>query len=306
MGTLGHDAVAFVQEILSGENPATRNVVGYVIGSVADHFSVGANLSEALGLIEAGDWKAVEGFLVNGQTMTRAVKFSKKPVVVAPFGMCLGGGTELSMHAAACESHIELAMGLVETGVGLIPGGGGCKEMTLRALSVQEVPRTYMRPDSVESQHRLLSVFETLAKAKVSGSALEAKRLQLLRASDGITMNRRYLLASAKRRALDFASTGYRAPTPLRDIPAPGKPALAHLQLNIHLLREGEFISDHDAFIARKLAGVLCGGSVVAGTLVSEEDLLSLERDAFLSLCGEKRTQDRIAFTLKTGKPLRN
>jgi 3-hydroxyacyl-CoA dehydrogenase len=214
-------------------------------------------------------------------------------VVVAPFGFCFGGGAEMALHAVRRQVHAELYMGLVEAGVGLLPGGGGCKEMTLRAV------------DSGGSD-TLRHHFETIAMAKVSTSAMEARRLCLLSHADGVTMNRERLLNDAKQLAREIANSGYAPPVPRTDIPAPGENVLATLKLGVYMMRQGEFISDHDVKVANRVAYVLCGGAVTPGTPVSEQYLLDLEREGFLSLCGEKKTQERIAFTLKTGKPLRN
>jgi 3-hydroxyacyl-CoA dehydrogenase len=198
-------------------------------------------------------------------------------------------------------------MGLVEAGVGLIPAGGGCKEMTLRAIEMATAAAPpASRGDSVELHHTLRTIFENLALAKVSTSAFEAQSLRLLRASDGITLNRDRLLHDAKSEALALAEAGYRAPLPLTDIPAPGESVLATLKLGVYMLRQGEYVTDHDVTVANHLAAVLCGGNVTPGTPVSEQYLLDLERERFLSLCGERKSQERIAHTLKTGKPLRN
>jgi 3-hydroxyacyl-CoA dehydrogenase len=197
-------------------------------------------------------------------------------------------------------------MGLVEAGVGLIPGGGGCKEMTIRSVEAGSSIRPDARGEGVEIFEALKKNFETIAMAKVSTSAVEARRLGLLSAGDGITMNRERLLHDAKERALDIGGSGYAAPIPRTDIPAPGENLLATLKLGVYTMRQGEFISDHDVKVANRVAYVLCGGAVTPGTPISEQYLLDLEREAFLSLCGEKKTQERIAFTLKTGKPLRN
>jgi 3-hydroxyacyl-CoA dehydrogenase len=232
--------------------------------------------------------------------MTQAIKFCPRPVVVAPYGMCLGGGVEISLHGAARHPHVELYMGLVEAGVGLIPGGGGCKEMLLRALEVGG------RPDDVAAFEALKKNFETIAMAKVSTSAAEARGLGFLRDGDEITMNRARLLTDAKERARGLADAGYAAPVMRTDVAVPGENVLATLKMGVYLMREGEFISDHDVKVANWAAYALCGGKVSPGTVVSEQYLLDLEREAFLSLCGEKKTQERIAFTLKTGKPLRN
>jgi 3-hydroxyacyl-CoA dehydrogenase len=222
---------------------------------------------------------------------------------VAPYGMCLGGGTEVSLHAAARHPHAELYMGLVEAGVGLIPGGGGCKEMLLRALEAGPVGG---RGDDVPVYEALKKNFETIAMAKVSTSAAEARALGFLREGDEVTMNRARLLTDASARARAMADAGYAAPVMRTDVAVPGENVLATLKLGVYLMREGEFISDHDVKVANWAAYALCGGKVSPGIVVSEQYLLDLEREAFLSLCGEKKTQERIAFTLKTGKPLRN
>jgi 3-hydroxyacyl-CoA dehydrogenase len=224
------------------------------------------------------------------QRMTSSIKFCPRPVVIAPYGFCLGGGCEIALHGARRQAHAELYMGLVEAGVGLLPAGGGCKEMLMRARSPEALRNT----------------FEAVAMAKVSTSAAEARGLRYLSPADGITMNRDRLLSDAKEAARDLAKAGYTAPLSRTDIPAPGESVLATLKLAVHTMRQGEFISDHDAKIADRIAYVMCGGPVTPGTPVSEQYLLDLEREAFLSLCGERKTQERVAYTLKTGKPLRN
>jgi 3-hydroxyacyl-CoA dehydrogenase len=238
--------------------------------------------------------------------MTQAIKFSAKPVVIAPFGMTLGGGVEMSLHAAARQPHAELYMGLVEVGVGLLPGGGGCKEMLLRALDSAAAIRPGGRGESVEMMEAMKKAFETIATAKVSTSAHEARGLGFLNGSDRITMNRDRVLSDAKARALELVRAGYEPPQTRMDIPAPGENVLAMLRLGIHLMRQGAYISDHEVKIGTKVAEVLCGGNVTPGTAVSEQYILDLEREGFKSLCGEKKTQERIQFTLKTGKTLRN
>jgi 3-hydroxyacyl-CoA dehydrogenase len=197
-------------------------------------------------------------------------------------------------------------MGLVETGVGLIPAGGGCKEMTLRALEFAAGAAPAGARDSVELHHVMRTIFENIALAKVSTSAFEARDLRLLRPSDSITMHRDRVLHDAKTRVIALAESGYKAPLPMTDIAAPGESVLTALKLGIYMLREGEYASDHDATVATHLAEVLCGGAITPGAPVSEQYLLDLEREHFLKLCGEKKTQDRIGHTLKTGKPLRN
>jgi 3-hydroxyacyl-CoA dehydrogenase len=220
--------------------------------------------------------------------------------------MSLGGGCEVSLHAAVRRPHAELYMGLVEAGVGLLPGGGGCKEMTLRAIDSAQSLRPDGRGESVELMEAMKKAFEAIAMAKVSTSAMEARGIGFLSSCDQITMNRERLLSDAKAQALEMARSGYRAPMPRTDIPAPGENILATLKLGVHLMRQGEFISDHEVKIANKIAEVLCGGALTPGTPVSEQYLLDLEREAFKSLCGERKTQERIQHTLKSGKPLRN
>ena len=244
---------------------------------------------------------AIRGF----QQMTQAIKFCSRPVVVTPFNMALGGGCEVSLHGAARQSHAELYMGLVEAGVGLLPAGGGCKEMLLRALASAGAVRPDGRGESVEVMEALKRTFETIALGKVSTSAAEARKLGFLGDGDLVTMNRDRVLSDAKARALELAR-GYKPPAMRTDVLAPGESVLATLKLGVHLMRQGEYISDHEVKIGNKIAEVLCGGAVSPGTPVSEQYLLDLEREAFKSLCGERKTQERIQYTLKTGKTLRN
>jgi 3-hydroxyacyl-CoA dehydrogenase len=256
--------------------------------------------------IQEGEWDEIDMGIRAFQRMTASIKFCPRPVVVAPYGMCLGGGAEMALHAAKREAHAELYMGLVETGVGLLPGGGGCKEMTLHAVELAAAVHGNARAESVELMEALRRSFETVAMAKVSSSAAEARRLGFLSPGDRITMNRERLINDAKESARTKAMAGYAPPVPRDDIPAPGQNILATLKMAVYMMREGEYISDHDVKVANWVANVLCGGAVTPGTPVSEQYLLDLEREAFLSLCGEKKTQERIAHTLKTGKPLRN
>jgi 3-hydroxyacyl-CoA dehydrogenase len=306
MNALGEDIVKFVQRTLRPDSDPIRNFEAFVITSDAVNFSVGANLLQVLLAIQDEEWDEIDLSIRAFQGMTQAIKFCTRPVVVAPFGMCLGGGTEISLHATSRQPHVELYMGLVESGVGLLPGGGGCKEMTLRAVEAAGAVRADLRGESVEVNETIKNVFETIAMAKVSTSAMEARKLRFLRDSDGITMNRERVVTDARSEARRIADAGYTPPLPRTDIPAPGDGVLATLRLGIQMMREAEYISDHDVKIARHVANVLCGGAITAGTPVSEQYLLDLEREAFLSLCGERKTAERIGFTLKTGKPLRN
>ncbi|MGH9586226.1 MAG: 3-hydroxyacyl-CoA dehydrogenase/enoyl-CoA hydratase family protein [Acidobacteriaceae bacterium] len=309
---IGDDIVSLVTQTLVRDGDPVRNFRGFVISSRADNFSVGANLMQLLLAMQEGDWDDVELSVRAFQRMTQAIKFCPRPVVAAPFGLCLGGGTEISLHAVQRQPHAELYMGLVEAGVGLIPAGGGTKEMLLRAIdTAQATSNLDLTMDaakfarSTDLQHALRQRLETMAMAKASTSAAEARNLGFLSSADRITMNRDRLLEDARAAAVALAEAGYAAPSP-RVVPAPGDAALANMKLGIHMMRRAEYISDHDATVTTRLAHVLCGGNVTPGAPVTEQALLDLEREAFLSLCGERKTQERIAYTLKTGKALRN
>jgi 3-hydroxyacyl-CoA dehydrogenase len=305
MNSLGADIIQLTSQVLKPGGPG-ENFDAFVISNDASNFSVGANIMLLLMAVQDEEWDDVDMMVRQFQNMTQLIKFSPKPVVAAPFGMALGGGCEVSLHATARQPHAELYMGLVEVGVGLLPGGGGCKEMTVRAIDAAQSIRPDGRGESVEMMEAMKKAFETVAMAKVSTSAFEARGLGFLNRGDQITMNRERVLSDAKARALELARSGYRAPVPRTDLPAPGENILATLKLGVHLMRQGDFISDHDVKVATKVAEVLCGGALTPGTPISEQYLLDLEREAFKSLSGERKTQERIQFTLKTGKPLRN
>jgi 3-hydroxyacyl-CoA dehydrogenase len=306
MNALGDDIVSLITQTLKPSGEIVNNFEAFVITGDSANFSVGANLMQLLLGIQEEEWDEVEMAIRAFQNMTQAIKFCPRPVVVAPYGMCLGGGVEISLHAAARQPHAELYMGLVEAGVGLIPGGGGCKEMTIRSVEAGSSIRPDARGEGVEIFEALKKNFETIAMAKVSTSAAEARSMGFFKPSDATTTNRERLLTDAKTKARAIADAGYSAPSPRTDIAAPGESVLATLKLAVWTMREGQYISDHDVKIANWVAYALCGGKVTPGTPVSEQYLLDLEREAFLSLCGEKKTQERVAFTLKTGKPLRN
>jgi 3-hydroxyacyl-CoA dehydrogenase len=305
MNAIGSEIVQLISQTLKAGGPGD-GFEAFVITNDATNFSVGANLMLLLMSIQEDEWDDVDLAIRTFQGMTQAIKFSPKPVVVAPFGLTLGGGTEISLHAPALQPHAELYMGLVEVGVGLLPGAGGCKEMLLRAVDSAESIRPGGRGESVELMEAMKKTFETIATAKVATSAHEARGLGFLRDSDSITMNRERVLADAKNRALELLRAGYEPPQPRTDIPAPGENILAALKMGVHLMRQGEYITDYEVKLATKIAEVLCGGNVTPGTPVSEQYILDLEREGFKSLCGEKKTQERIQFTLKTGKTLRN
>jgi len=305
MNSLGGDIISLITQTLK-PGGLGDNFDAFVITNDATNFSVGANLMLLLMSVQEEEWDDVDLMIRQFQGMTQAIKFSPKPVVVAPFGLTLGGGTEISLHAAARQPHAELYMGLVEVGVGLLPGGGGCKEMLLRAVDTAATIRPGGRGESVELMEAMKRAFETIATAKVATSAHEARGLGFLAESDGITMNRERVLADAKTRALELVRTGYEPPMPRTDIPAPGENILAALKLGVHLMRQGEYITEYEVKLGTKVAEVLCGGNVTSGTPISEQYFLDLEREAFKSLCGERKTQERIQYTLKTGKTLRN
>jgi len=303
MNSLGADIIGLILQTLKPGGPGD-NFDAFVITNDATNFSVGANLMLLLMSVQEEEWDEVDLAIRQFQGMTQAIKFSPKPVVSAPFGLCLGGGTEISLHAAARYT------GLVEIGVGLLPGGGGCKEMLLRAVDSATASRGKVSGEalagSVEMMEALKKAFETIATAKVATSAHEARGLGFLSDSDRITMNRERVLSDAKARALELARSGYEPPVPRNDIPAPGESLLAALKMGVHLMRQGDFITDYEVKLGGKIAEVICGGNVTPGTPVSEQYILDLEREGFKSLCGERKTQERIQYTLKTGKTLRN
>jgi len=305
MNALGADIISLILQTLKAGGPGD-GFDAFVIANDAQNFSVGANLVLLLMTVQEEEWDEVDLAVRQFQGMTQAIKFSPKPVVIAPFGMTLGGGCEMSLHAAARQPHAELYMGMVEVGVGLLPGGGGCKEMLLRAVDSAASIRPDGRGDSVELMEAMKRAFETIAAAKVSTSAHEARGLGFLSSSDGITMNRERVLSDAKARALELARADYEPPVMRTDIPAPGENILSTLKLGVYLLRQGGYITDYEQKLGTKIAEVVCGGNVTPGTPVSEQYVLDLEREAFKSLCGEKKTQERIQHMLKTGKPLRN
>ena len=305
MNAIGPDILTMLQV---GLEETARNFEAMVIANQGPNFSVGANLMLVLMAIQGEEWEEIELVIRQFQNVTQALKYSECPVVVAPFGMTLGGGCEIPLHAARICAHAELYTGLVETSVGLIPAAGGCKEMLIRANEAAGPDADIFEPTK--------EIFQQTAFAKVSTSAEEARRFRFLRPSDSITMNRDRLMADAKAAALEMVRSSRSAPAARlgnalgndlgNDLRVAGEAGLATLKLGIHLARQAEHITDHDALVARKLAHVLSGGNLSGNQRVSKQYLLDLEREAFLSLCGEKKTQERIAHTLKTGKPLRN
>jgi len=305
MNTIGEDIHRLTTHSLAPGGPGDH-FEAFVVTNDAANFCAGGNLMILLLAIQEQKWDEVDQMLRAFQQMTHALKFSSKPVVVAPFGMTLGGGCEVALHGAARQPHAELYMGFAEAGVGLLPAGGGCKEMLLRAVEVAVNLPVERRAGSIEFSEAIKRAFETIGLAKISTSAEEARSLGLLSSSDRVTMNRERVLADAKSRVLELARAGYTPPLPRTDIPVPGSSMLATLKLGLHVMRQGEYISDHDLKIGTKIAEVLCGGAITPGAQVSEQYILDLEREGFKSLCGERKTQERIQYTLTTGKPLRN
>jgi 3-hydroxyacyl-CoA dehydrogenase len=310
MNSLGADIIGLISQTLKPNGPGDA-FDAFVITNDATNFSVGANLMLLLMSVQEEEWDDVDLVIRQFQGMTQAIKFSAKPVVVSAFGLCLGGGTEILLHAPARQPHAELYTGLVEVGVGLLPGGGGCKEMLLRAVEGATAARGgkvsgEVLAGSIEMLEAMKRAFETIATAKVAASAYEARALGFLNDGDRITMNRERVLSDAKARALELVRSGYEPPVPRTDIPAPGESLLATLKMGVHMMRQGDYITDYEVKLGTKIAEVLCGGNVTPGTPVSEQYILDLEREGFKSLCGEKKTQERIQYTLKTGKTLRN
>jgi 3-hydroxyacyl-CoA dehydrogenase len=294
MNAIGGDTI---QMLHAGVKEAAANFAALIVANDAVNFSAGANLMLLLLEAQEGNWDEVDMMVRAFQGATMALKHADVPVVVAPAGLALGGGCEIALHADRVQAAAETYMGLVEVGVGLIPGGGGTKEMLARAM--ENAPST---TDPLPAVQR---VFETIAFAKVSTSGPDARRLGYLRDADGISMNRDRLQQDAKAIALARVPD-YVRPLPRTAVRVGGSGLLATLKLGVHLALRAGRISDHDALIARKLAWILAGGDAPHPTTLSEQQLLDLEREAFLSLCGERKTQERIAHTLKTGKPLRN
>jgi 3-hydroxyacyl-CoA dehydrogenase len=296
MNAIGGDTMEIIQ---AGVGEASKNFVAIVVANGAVNFSAGANLMLLLLEAQEGNWEDVDLMVRTFQGATMALKYADVPVVVAPAGLTLGGGCEIALHAARVQAAAETYVGLVEVGVGLIPAGGGTKEMLARAM---EAAQYADHADLLPSVQR---VFETIAFAKVGTSAPDARNIGYLRDGDGVTMNRDRLLDDAKAEALALAHR-YRPPQPRAAIRVGGDGVQAVLKLGVHLAWRAGRISDHDALIGRTLARILAGGDLAHADTVTEQQMLDLEREAFLSLCGEPKTLDRIAYTLKHGKPLRN
>lgn len=296
MNAIGGDTIQMIQ---AGVKEAAKNGQALVIGNDAPNFSAGANLMLVLLEAQEGNWDEIDLMIRAFQQATMSLRYSPVPVVAAPAGLALGGGTEIPLHCDRVQAAAETYMGLVEVGVGLIPGGGGTKEMLVRAMA--QVPTPASDPLPYVSK-----AFETVALAKVSASGPDAQRLGYLSATDSFTMNRERLMADAKAKALERVREGYHVPAPRTAIAVGGESVTAALNLGVHLMWRGGRASDHDKLIGQKLAHIFGGGNLPHATTVSEQYLLDLEREAFMSLLGEAKTLARIQHTLKTGKPLRN
>jgi 3-hydroxyacyl-CoA dehydrogenase len=296
MNAIGGDTVQMLQ---LGVREASQNFAALVVGNDGPNFSAGANLMLMLLEAQEENWDDIDMGIRAYQQAFTSLRYADVPVVVAPAGLALGGGCEIVLHGNRVQAAAESYIGLVEVGVGLIPAAGGTKEMVARAME-------QMPPGTTDYLPYVQRAFETIAFAKVSTSGPDAQRIGYLAATDAFTMNRERLLSEAKARALQRVRDGYQPPPCRREIPVGGDAVLAPLKLGVHLAWRAGRISDHDALIGRKLATVMAGGNLPHPTKVSEQVLLDLEREAFLSLLGERRTQERIQHTLKTGKPLRN
>lgn len=282
-----------------------RNYEGLVIGNYGKHFSVGANLFLILMEAEDDEFDELEIMVDEFQKANMRLKYCKKPVVAAPHGMTVGGGCEVCLHAHRVNAAGETYMGLVEVGVGLVPGGGGCKELAFRAAELMP-PASVVNVGGTNTVQPMINrAFENIAMAKVATSGQEAIKFGYMRPTDRVSPNRDRIIGDAKRMVLEMAAAGF---TPLQPqkMKAVGNAGYAAIELGIQTMLWGKQISEHDAKIAKKVAYIVTGGGVTPGTLVTEQDLLDLEREAFLSLLGEPKTLDRMRHMLKYNKPLRN
>jgi len=297
MNSIGEDIGSMLNYAV---NEVEKNYDALVISNQGANFSVGANLMMVLMLAQDQDWDEIDFLVRNFQNVNMLLKHAEKPVVVAPFGLTLGGGCEITLHASKVQAAAETYIGQVEVGVGVIPAGGGTKEMTLRSLK---------RIEGIKEADPLPFIqrtFETLGMAKVATSALEAKKFGFLRETDLISMNSEHLIGDAKKTALAMAMQGYKKPIRQEKIMALGESVLSPILIALDQMHEAGYITDYDKVIGEKLAYIITGGNITQPKVMDEQYFLDLEREAFLSLCGDKRTQDRMAHMLKKGKPLRN
>ena len=298
--TIGEDVLDGVQAAMER---AERECAALVLWQTKEPFSLGANLSAIEPAIKAGQWSVIEAVVAKFQQTSLMFRYSLLPTVAAVRGMALGGSCEFIMHCDRTVAALESYIGLVEAGVGLLPGGGGCKEIAVRAA--QDVARGVVG-SQLDQLPFLRTYFQTVAMAKVSRSAQEAKEMGFLRPADPVVFNAFEVLHVARATARALAETGYRPPLSPRNVPVAGRTGIATLEMMLVNMRDGGFISPYDFEIGLRIARVICGGEVEPGSLVDEKWLLDLERSEFMALLRNAKTQERIAHTLKTGKPLRN
>jgi len=272
--------------------------VGLVIANRGANFSVGANLMLLAVALAEGALEDIDMVVRSFQKATMAVKYAKVPVVAAPFNMTLGGGCEFCLHADRINAYAETYMGLVEIGVGLLPAGGGIKEMCIRAVDLAAQYETDVQPFIFKS-------FKQIAMAQVSMGAAELMGMGYMRRGDSLSMDLDRLIGDAKQNVMALAAN-YRPKQLRKDIAAPGRDVAASIKSQLWNMKMGQFITEYEAEMGGIIADVICGGDVNPGTIISEEYLLKLERDNFLKLCTNKKTAERIQHMLKTGKPLRN
>ncbi len=295
MNTVSDGVLAGIQQAI---DVAEKDFHGLVLWQSKEPFSAGADLSGAMASLQAGKLAEFEAMVKTFQATSQRIKYALVPVVAAVRGMALGGGCEFQMHSARTVMALESYIGLVEAGVGLLPAGGGLKEIAVRASAAAGPGGDVFAA--------LKPYFETVAMGKVSASALEAKELKLAREGDGVVFNAYELLHVAKAQVRALAESGYRPPLPARQVQVAGDVGIATFRMMLENMREGRFISDHDYEVSRRIATVMCGGEVDRGAIVDEDWLLALEREHFIALAQMPKTQERILHTLKTGKPLRN
>ena len=296
MNVLDADNVGMVGEAL---DRVDRDFLGLVVGNEAENFSAGANLFMVVVAAQQGMWDVLEQAVKGLQDVNMRMRYSAKPVVVAPAGLTLGGGCEMTMHGSRVVAAAETYIGLVELGAGVIPAGGGTKEYLRRIVN------PLMRLSSAEVLPGLMKVLEQIGQAKVATSAEEARQFAILGPADRVVLNRETLLSEAKKEVLHMAAVGYKPPAP-ELVYAAGRDALAALRVGVWSMKEGKYITEYENVIAGKLANIMTGGDLSRPAWVSEQYILDLEREAFLSLCGNAKTQERMWSLLNTGKPLRN
>ncbi len=296
MNVLDDDIFAVASEAL---DRLDKDFDGLVIGNEADNFSAGANLFMVVVAAQQGMWDTLDDAICRLQGLNMRMRYSPKPIVVAPAGLALGGGCEITMHASRVVAASETYIGLVELGAGVIPAGAGTKEIMRRVINPA------MKTENAEALPFLQRAFLQIGQAKVASSAEEARGMQILNPQDRVVLNRDHLLTEAKKEVLHMVATGYAPPAP-EPIYAAGRDYLGALRIGAFMFKEGNYITEYDHQIANKLAYIMCGGGLSRPTWVSEQYILDLEREAFLSLCGEEKTQARMWNLLQTGKPLRN